>query len=338
MENSTAPTQSQIDLVLSDWLGTQRDSRTAVHKGMAGIGAPDGDNLSTYFLGDDRALKDRSQIRLLTKARSIAQTAVNSVSREPVRVFLGRSDSYTDGRTVTVATDFFDLDIPSSDKTDYIVGYAIHEACHLNHTDFLSKAAWLNRMPWHRMRLCADIANILEDERIEYMLSEPTAAGGDGKPGYTGYLAKVKEFSFSSYRPPEEKTCKENPVANFINLLALAVRYPKMLTRRQVEDNYALLEKARRLLIPFPRTNGEVMEATERIYALIESLVEEKLREQQQQQQCPQQSAQPEGQPQGSGTGEASDTGGTGEANYSKEFLEGWNQALEDYRNGMITI
>jgi len=277
------PTDLQVDLLMSDWLGGSRERETAVHRGMKGIdGNYDRDCLSGYFLGDDEVLR-QDTVTNLVKARSIAQTVVDSFATRPVRVTVGGGDSMTDGSTINVATSHFDDgSLTTADKIDLTTGFAVHEACHINHTDFGDGAR--TNEPEQLQRLRHDLDNILEDERIEHLLSEPKAQGGDACPGFVDFLAKCKDYVFrTKYEPMDPEDAAAHPVAEFLNLILLAVRFPASLDRDAVIRHYDRLDRVRRVLFPFPKTHDEIKTAVDEIICIVREMMKKQMTEERQQ-------------------------------------------------------
>lgn len=294
-------TKSQEEVLLSDWLSGRRDaSQGYIHKNTGkGIGSTvgRGEAYSHQLTGD---LEDLHPLELLRKARKTAEYLANTISPVPVKVVLGNSTgSYNTGGTdITLESDHFDrTDITAGEKTDILLGYAVHEAAHSLHTDFEENAKRLTGSDHPDLR--KTLANILEDERIEYLV-------GDSFPGYINYVGEVKKHLWE--RLLNEKKGEKEPehaVAKVINSLLGAVRFPAMLDAAAVSEHFDELDAIRKVLTPYPMTTDELWNAVDGIMDVIRDLVKKEMEEEQKKQQEQQQK---------SGNGQPSDgqQGGNG--------------------------
>lgn len=275
MIEKNIPTQSQVETLLSDWLEGTRDAETFVHKDTKGAihrQAAAGKALSEYSRGN---LDDLDEADLLRQARVIAQGVVDGMTDIPIRVTLGSTDSYTDGKSICVSTDYFDdANLTTGQKVDILTGYAIHEACHIRHSNFKE----LGRKRDENAtvdRLKHDIDNILEDERIEHILGAALEDGGDGMPGLTDYIGCSKRRSFGSYKAELRGNTPTEKIPQFLDALLGAVRYPAMLTEEMVRRHFSELNEVRKILRPFPRSPKGVMAATDRIVEVMKQMLED---------------------------------------------------------------
>lgn len=290
--SKTTPTKTQIEVLMSDWLGNLREKGTFIHKNTKGAIVQEiekGSNLSDYFVGNTKAMQ---QDELLRQGREIAQTVVNGMTEDNVKVVLGEG-SYTDGKNICVASDYFDdPDLSVGEKVDILVGYSVHEASHINFSDFKKLEAMIERLKGSPIELEVkkDLANIIEDERIEYKL-------GEKMPGLSDYIGCCKKHSFGSFENEKKKKKIEatEPIPRFLNTLLGAVRYPTMLTEDQIIENFDELNQVRKILTPFPETTEGVFAATDKIYDVMKDIIKKDLEKKQQQQQ--QQGSRQNGQP-----------------------------------------
>lgn len=281
-DTKTVPTRSQVETLMSDWLEGTRDADTFVHKNTDGAirrQAAGGRALSEYVRGD---LSEADPADVLRQAREIAQSVVNGMTDTPIRVTLGTGASYTDGETICVSSDYFDdKDLSTGEKVDILTGFAIHEACHIRHTDFGPKGRRRDADA-EIARLKRDIDNILEDERIEHLLGESVDNGGDGMPGLSDYLGRCKRHAFGKYAGARGADAPTEPLPRLLDALLSAVRYPAALTEEMVTENFDELDAIRRILRPFPKSPTGVRDATDRIVDVIRDMVEKKGGEQHQ--------------------------------------------------------
>ena len=314
METTKAtPTASQIELLMSDWMANLREQGSFVHKNTKGaIARKKSSNYSDYFMGD---ISNRSELEVLKNAREIAQGMVDSMTSVPVKVLLGTADSFTDGCKITLASDYFDSKgLSVGDKIDILCGFAIHEASHINYTDFKEGYNFVHSMPEPLRPIVKAIQNTLDDERIEYLT-------GEERPGLSDFIATVKEYEWKKYGPGKEGINEgiTEPLPRFLNTLLAAVRFPSMLTEEDVVENYNELCQIRDILMPYPLTYEGVNNATRRILEVMKDIIrlnlqQKKEKEQQQNQQQQDQSGQ-----QQNGTGSGTDTPSAKDVNEALE-------------------
>ena len=303
----TAPTDAQVKVLMSDWLGSKREEGTYVNKNTKGAirrTLSKNESYSDYFTGGLDIKDPLDQIRV---ARSIAQGIVSSMTDERVEVRVGGHDSYTTigGDKVNVATSHFDdKSLTLGEKIDILTGFAVHEACHVNHSDFTALDR-LKSVKDGTAKLRKTIMNILEDERIELLLGESPENGGDGMPGLADFIACAKKRVFGSYEDEKKKkgvkTTQKLP--EFIDTMICAVRFPSSLTEDKVRKNFDELDKVRRILTPFPSSPSAIEKATDSIVEVLRDMVAKDMQQQQNQQQSSQTMQQEQDSQQGGGQG-----------------------------------
>lgn len=305
------PTAGQIELLMSDWLANLREQGSFVHKnGKGAIKRKRTTNYSDYFTKD---MSMTSMLDVLRNAREIAQGTVDSMTAVPVRVVLGGDGSATDGKTIVIATDYFDReDLSIGDKIDILTGYAVHEAAHINLTDMESTPEFIGSFPLAERETAMSILNILEDERIEYLT-------GEERPGLMDFVATVKDFLWRRYEQTKSVNEKvTEPLPRFINTLLSAVRFPSMLTEEMVTENFSELMAIRKVLMPYPLSVEGTRVATKKIMEIMKNMIRKELEEKQKQQQQDGQSSQGQGSP----------NGGPQRKPTTKEVNEAMNKAL----------
>lgn len=181
-----------------------------------------------------------------------------------VKIALTPNVSCTDGRVVSVATDMFDNpDLSSAEKIDIFTGLAIHEGSHLLYTDF-------TMMSRSRNRVVADLFNIIEDERIEMLT-------GEERPGLAGFLGCVKYYYFDRHsariRGRFAGLGLSRPV-RLINSILAIIRYPKALDMDDAREFADTLYDVRDVVLPYPQSCRDALEAAERIYERIKTFFE----------------------------------------------------------------
>jgi len=275
--NRKKPTKEQINSLMTDWLQDSREKETFIHKDTQGAidrKMSKGQSLSEYIVGGGSM--DAGD--LMHKARDLAQSTVNTMTSKRIRVTVGGSQSATDGSTINVSSQYFDdTRLTAPQKADILIGMAIHETCHINHSDFDILQKIGNQLPPLTAEIKRHIVNIIEDERIEHLLGTAIKDGGDGMPGYTDYIACVKDYVFGSYARQIEKAANaKEKIPLFLNSLLKAVRFPSALTRKEVTEQYEHLEASRQALTPFPKTTKDVEDAADRILEIMKDMLEDR--------------------------------------------------------------
>ena len=276
----TKPTESQIEVLMSDWLGNLRLPKEGnyTHKGNGGIKRKTNSSLREYLLGN---VKDLDNLDLIKQSRIAAEHIISGVAPRPVKITLGGSGSFhgitDDGMEhINVSTEYFDSTIPNEEKVDILFGLASHEAAHAAYTDNSLTDKYIDKEPKEIQELKHEIWNILEDERIEYLL-------GESRPGLSDCLGAAKGHYFDRL-VEDMKTSGKMPTEPLPKLLAAitqAVRYPSQMTREQVEDNFDELDAVRRTLSPYPLTPEDCWRATDRVMEIIKDTIKKQMQEEQ---------------------------------------------------------
>lgn len=274
------PTEAQLDALMSDWLSNLRSGENGnfTHRGGGGIrrAAPGG--TTEYLINSPASL---SPLELMKRSRSAAEEVMNAIVSEPVSVQVGGGDSWhtVDGsgrQIVHLATDYFDdRSLNNGQKAAIMIGLASHEAAHGAYTDEDVLRRLLREEPPQTARLRKDIWNLLEDERIEYLL-------GEDHPGFAANIGAIKEHYFRrlTRRLTEEGAMPTEPLPKLLSALTLAVRYPSEMTRDQVREHYAELDAIRAVLTPFPLTADGAAQASGRIMDIIRNMAREQAQRQ----------------------------------------------------------
>lgn len=324
-ENQKAvPTRSQIDVIMSDWLGNLRckDKQNFTHKGKGGIVKEDAD-LIDYMVGEG-TLTRLSEDNLIKTSRQTAEQIINAVVSEPVIIQVGHDASFQteiDGKKViALATDYFDdKELTSKDKMNIMLGLASHESAHAVYTEKDAVEKLIKKEPDSIKQLKKNIWNIIEDERIEYLL-------GEERPGLVDAIGKTKEYYFKKLlkRLNTDGKAVTEPLPKFLNALTQAVRYPSEMTREQAEENFEYLDAVRKILTPYPLTPLACQKATEKIMDVIKDMIKDEM-DKQQEQQGGGQNQQSGGQPQ---QGSPQNTSGSSKSPTKKEIEQALEKAL----------
>lgn len=283
------PTESQVEVLMSDWLGNLRlkDEGNFTHAGKGGIRHHKDESFSDYLVGEVESL---TPLDLLKQGRLAARQVVNSIVPEQTEVMVGGQTSFhvTDDRgrhIINLATDYFDDDtLTPRQKIDVMLGLASHEGAHAVFTDSASKDRMLAKEPAQTKELKREIWNIIEDERIEYLL-------GDERPGLAQTLGETKRYFFKQL--VQDMRVKgqlpTEPLPKLLSALTQAVRYPSELTREEVVENFDELDAIRKALTPYPLTPEDTLKATNRVMDVVKKVIRDELEQKQQQSQGGQQ-------------------------------------------------
>lgn len=282
------PTESQIDVLMSDWLGNLRQSTEGnyTHKGEGGIRHKEDTTMREYLLGNVRTM---DTLDLMKNARMAAEQIVNTVTPHQVKISFGGSGSYhtetEDGRQlINIASDYFDDTISPEEKVDILFGLATHEASHSAYTDNSLTESNIGKEHPELQQLKHNIWNIIEDERIEYHL-------GEDRPGLAGCIGATKGYYFKRLvnAMKSEGKMPTEPLPKLLAAITQAVRYPSEMTREQVIENFDELDAIRHALTPYPLSPEAAWEATDRIMDIIRKTAEEEIQKEEEEKQQGQQ-------------------------------------------------
>jgi hypothetical protein len=172
----------------------------------------------------------------------------------------------TDGKRVLVGTAVLDEHGKTfEEKADIMVGLTTHEMAHIKYSKF-GTVKFKNKMH-------ASIHNIIEDERIEHLLTEEF-------PGYAQNLADTKKFMLDEryliQKALAEKsvgfskmTEKEKAAMEVFDIFFKLVRYPVHIDEAVYAKHEKAVEEIQAVLTPYPMTCEEVDAASEKVYEVI---------------------------------------------------------------------
>jgi len=217
-------------------------------------------------------LHPESQEDLIKNAYKMA-TEMITVMDAPfkVQIRITPDSSCTDAKTVWVATKVFDdSDLAIGKKLDTFIGLAVHEGCHLLYTDFGAYSNGDNE-------IIHNLQNIIEDERIEREC-------GESKPGLANFLKSSKYYYFDKYRNDLLRSGGMqglDPFKRLMNCILSYIRYPKALEISDVNEFCDVLLKAKEVLMPYPTSTAESVEAARKIYEAMKQYMQQKEKQQQ---------------------------------------------------------
>ena len=144
-----------------------------------------------FGLGSDFSGKSSDIVKAikLNSYRKAIANFVKILTNKEIPVRFAGSDSYTDGKSVTISSDIKD------NNFDVSVGLALHEASHILLTDFSVLPALrdgkIEAAKDLDGRLVKDLLNFIEDRRIDHYVFSTS-------PGYKAYYHKLYEHYWNN--------------------------------------------------------------------------------------------------------------------------------------------
>ena len=145
------------------------------------------------FLADDDAVEvkvkpQKDHIQLAANQRAVGNfVRIVSGQNIPVR-YMTRGDSYTDGKSVTIAGNI------KPETFDFTVGLALHEGSHIAYTDFQASYEAFDTIysseSFERRDFFKNMVNYVEDRRIDNIVFKSS-------PGYKGYYHNLYSKYFN---------------------------------------------------------------------------------------------------------------------------------------------
>ena len=150
-----------------------------------------GYDLDTGIILDEKPKPKKDHVALAGHKRAIGNF-VRIVSGENIPVkYMERSDSYTDGKSVTIGASI------NEKNFDHIVGLALHEGSHIAYSDFEAFATVRNashirgfNATDERMNFYRGMINYIEDRRVDSLVFKSS-------PGYKGYYHELYSKYFN---------------------------------------------------------------------------------------------------------------------------------------------
>lgn len=247
----THAVDDRLSNLLSDWFG-QRSSETFVHTGSQDRS----DWHKQYRSGfSGYLIREKGPINLMKVAFKLCRNRLSvMLPGKSIGLSFYGKDSFTNGKNIVISTEVVDeRSLSETEKLDVLLGLTTHEAAHVLHTNF--------SLAYVRDKFQKTILNILEDERIEFLV-------GEEFPGYSISLEKLKSYYFDfCYK---KKTHSEDHQVAFDCFFRL-VRFPKYVDVRQVEQHLELLEQIKACITPYPLTFIDTYHASIAIADLFEA-------------------------------------------------------------------
>lgn len=156
------------------------------------------DKVESYSYNTPKEHDLLQRIKLVQAKRAVANFVTILTGKQIPVKFCQKGQSYTDGKAVTLSAD-----IDSAKKFDVGVGLALHEASHIELSDFTVLEELVNFIPQdlydkgkkilmqqHEVHMYVkDILNYIEDRRIDYYTYKTS-------PGYREYYLKLYDHYF----------------------------------------------------------------------------------------------------------------------------------------------
>jgi hypothetical protein len=222
----------------------------------------------------------------IKKAYQLCQDRAAILTDKPARIIFSDKEETgkTDGKRVFVSTKVMDERKDFVEKADILLGITTHEMAHVMHTDFgpLKKMDQFTHTVW----------NVIEDERIERLI-------GEEFPGYSGNIAKTKEYIFDEkykldkareeelmkemeekaiaaataagvpYTPPPPLSPEDQEKLELWDLFFKLVRYPKNVDSDMYGKHEVVIEELKKIVTPYPTTSNQVLKAADQVTKLL---------------------------------------------------------------------
>lgn len=176
----------------------------------------------------------------------------------------------TDGKKVLIGTGVLNERKKTfEEKADIMLGLTTHEMAHILHSSF----SHLKKVDdkFHK-----SILNVLEDERIEYLLCKEF-------PGYAKNIADTKQYFFDEKYIVEDMS-KEEGISEvdkyareLFDIFFKLVRYPKYLDVEMMDKYEIELDEIKSLLNPYPTTALDVFNISKKIREIFSKAVSKKI-------------------------------------------------------------
>ena len=258
--NTTLTRQEKIDLLHRDFLERNGSNFTS-HRTTGRLGWESGLSEGEAYSSLLVRPKDEADLHRVAYRHACSMVAAMGCPfRVNVRVAPGNG-SYTDGKTIVVATDMFDdSDLSAGQKMDVFTGLAVHETSHVLYSDLSG---------WTRSRVLHSIDNIIEDERIEMLT-------GQERPGLANFLSATKYYYFGRHEKRMGERSGQNRATRLLNAILAMIRYPSALREEDIEEFANALTEVRDILTPYPSSALDVHDAARKIYDIVKQFMDEK--------------------------------------------------------------
>lgn len=275
------------ELISTDWLGRSESDYTYTQIGLT-FGWRDtlteGEPFSNFLLRvGDAELPATRKISLVKQACEMLKSRMLiGLDADTQITFLNEFNNYAtaDKKKICVtlepmSTTDPDLIMPSFNHAlDPILGYLVHEMAHIVYTED-GYFDYLKQFKDNEAKLKAMIMNVIEDERIEANVAIDYS-------GYVPYIGKAKDYCFGKkYEAEKDKLIAKggsvelSDIERLANVFITLVRYPKGLTRDEVDYFESEILEFQEALKQLPRNTDELIASTEAVYEVFKKFFEE---------------------------------------------------------------
>jgi hypothetical protein len=190
-------------------------------------------------------------------ARRLAESVANTVSpKNKFKIKFDKGSSYhTDGKVITLSDAVLEEN-KNIRGIELFSALAAHEAAHIEWTDF---------KVWHSVKnpQIRTILNVLEDERIEMLISENT-------PGYTYLMRELKLWAGEKFL----ESLKSSGEENVLYQIFAAIMFPTFLNKASVEKYEKVFEDVYSIVAPLGKSTEECLVQATNLYEYLKGLTE----------------------------------------------------------------
>lgn len=254
---------------MKDWLNRDEDYvfRGSLRSGWDDEFTSTSNYVLSGFVKPDNTEAELHEIYKLCKNRSEILGGDIALTFKPAE-----KTARTDGKKVVVGTGILnETGKTFAQKADIMLGLTTHEMAHVLHSTFghLSKVD----DDFHK-----SILNVIEDERIEYLLCEEF-------PGYANNISDTKQYFFDEKYIVEdalktkEMSEEERYATELFDIFFKLVRYPKYLNP-DILDKYEMeLDQIKAVLNPYPINSKEAFKSSKLIRDIFNKAIKKKIEE-----------------------------------------------------------
>lgn len=249
--------ENSLATLMDGFLSDRDEANNHVLTLQTQTGWGDSDTLSGYLSTEPSIEKQLSEALKMCRRRAVAMRKVDTPR---VLVTFMPNRSCTDGKRIFIASEVFDEATYSyHQKLDVVLGLTTHEMAHVLYTDFyyVREAAKISKV-------MKQIQNVIEDERIERMVSVEMA-------GFSRYLRSCKRYYFD-FLYNQKEVQEVGATGKAFDVFFKMVRYPSNLTEQDVEGVMETAMKVKSILTPYPSSNREVYQASVAIFNLLKDI------------------------------------------------------------------
>ena len=235
------------------------------------------DDLLADDVDDVKVKPQKDHIQLAANQRAIGNF-VRIVSGQNIPVkYMTRGDSYTDGKSVTIAGNI------KPETFDYTVGLALHEGSHIAYTDFEASFSAFDtiysRESFQYRDFFKNMVNYVEDRRIDNIVFKSS-------PGYKGYYHNLYKKYFNHKTISKGLKSSEYREIDFDSYLFRIINFTNSATDLtalpKLEEIYNLIDIKN---ISRLKSTGGAIEVAHQVCEIIFPMIDKAMSEEQEQEQ-----------------------------------------------------